>query len=395
MKHHTGNRFETGDRRLTRRALLVGGTSLIAACQLDLAGPGQVVGAGAPVPVGLLLPFGSDTASNDVVATALQNAAQLAVSDLEGVHIELSVHNTGGSAETAAEAARAAVAGGARILLGPVFADAANAAGKAVAAAGVNVLSFSNNTSIAGGNIFVLGHTFENTARRILRFAARRGKEKVLVVHPQNIQGEVGRKAVEAAAADAGLSYMGASSYEFSQQGVVNAVRPIAEMVRDTGTDLLVFASDTAGGLPILTELLPENGIDPQEVQFAGLTRWDIPPATLSLKGVQGGWFAMPDPALLGAFQERYVTAYGHRPHPLAALGYDGIAAIGALAASGGPVSLTREALTQPEGFAGVSGVFRFLPDGTNERALAVATIADRQVSTLDPAPRRFAGTGI
>lgn len=381
--------------KIGRRGFLVGGASALAACQLDVGGGGPLVNTSAPVPVGLLIPFGTETASNDVVATALQNAAQMAVTDLDGVQVDLLVHNTGATGEGAADAARAAVGAGAKILLGPVFADAANAAGKAVAASNVSVLSFSNNTSIAGGNVYVLGHTFENTARRILRFAASRGKERVLVVHARNLSGEIGRKAVEAAAADAGISYMGAGSYEFSQQGVVNAVRPIADQIKDTDTDLLVFASDTAGALPILTQLLPENGVDREKVQFAGLTRWDIPPSTLALDGVQGGWFAMPDPALAGAFRERYVTAYGQAPHPLAGLAYDGIAAVGALVKSGQANAFSKENLTQTSGFAGVNGVFRLLPDGTNERSLAIAQISDKQVSTIDPAPRRFAGTGL
>jgi hypothetical protein len=51
---------------------------------------------------------------------------------------------------------------GAAIILGPVSADEANAAGVAVAASGVNVLAFSNNPTIAGGNVFLLGSTFQN-----------------------------------------------------------------------------------------------------------------------------------------------------------------------------------------------------------------------------------------
>jgi hypothetical protein len=57
-----------------------------------------------------------------------------------------------------------AVQDGAKIIIGPVFAQDAAAAGRAVAPRGINVLSFSNNTAVAGGNVFVLGNTFDNTA---------------------------------------------------------------------------------------------------------------------------------------------------------------------------------------------------------------------------------------
>jgi len=75
-------------------------------------------------------------------------------------------------------------------------------------------------------------------------------------------------------------------------------------------------------------------------------------------------------------------------------LAYDGIAAIGALAQSGSRNALSQARLTQSAGFQGVSGVFRFRPNGANERGLAVATIRDQQVVVIDPAPRGFGGTG-
>ncbi len=49
-----------------------------------------------------------------------------------------------------------------------------------------------------------------------------------------------------------------------------------------------------------------------------------------SKRGVQGGWFAMPDPGLQAQFRDRYAGAYGSQPVPVAGLAYDGIAAIGA-----------------------------------------------------------------
>ena len=367
---------------------------LLSACQDPIGGLGPTVNTSAPVPVALLVPFGSEEASNDVLATSLQNAAQLAVTDLGEVRIDLRVYPTGGTSAGAADAARKAANEGAKIILGPVFADAANAAGAAVASRGISVLSFSNNTQVAGGNVFVLGHTFRNTAKRLMSYGARNGYGNVLVVHANNLTGRIGRDAVERAAAETGATFTGAASYEFSQQGVISAVRDIAEQVRASDTNAIMFASDTAGALPILAQLLPENGIDPQEIKFMGLTRWDIPTQTLSLSGLQGGWFALPDPALSGAFRDRYSSAFGRVPHPLAGLAYDGVAAIGALIKSGKGSALSRANLTQASGFAGVNGVFRLLPDGTNERAMAVVEIQNNQVKVIDPAPRSFGGPG-
>jgi ABC-type branched-subunit amino acid transport system substrate-binding protein len=140
--------------------------------------------------------------------------------------------------------------------------------------------------------------------------------------------------------------------------------------------------------------LLAEGGLDPATTRYIGLTRWDIPQATLALPGVQGGWFALPDPALFQQFQSRYSTAYGETPHPIAGLAYDGMAAIGALMKRGGNGGLSASALTQSAGYVGVNGIFRFLPDGTNERGLAVAQVQNSQMIIVSPAPRAFGGAG-
>jgi hypothetical protein len=97
---------------------------------------------------------------------------------------------------------------------------------------------------------------------------------------------------------------------------------------------------------------------------------------------------------MTGVFEGRYAAAYGEAPHPLAGLAYDGIAAIGALVARGDANALSRANLTQGQGFQGTAGIFRLLPDGTNERGLAVAEVRNNQVVVLDPAPRSFGGAG-
>jgi len=383
-----------------RKSISVTATSLVAAAVLAGCVPSTTGGGGpsintrAPVPVALLVPGGSGSEGDQLIARSLENAARLAISDLDGVQIDLRVYQTSGNSEIAAQMAKEAVSDGAKIILGPLFAQSANAVGVAVANRNVNVLSFSNNTEIAGGNVYVLGNTFQNTANRVLSHSVANGPTRVMIVREQNVAGEVGASAIRSAAARAGASVVGETSFEFSQNGVVQAIPEIASTARSSGANTMFFTSDAAGALPLLTQLLPENRIAPPQFKFVGLTRWDVPATTLALPGVQGGRFALPDPGLSAAFNGRYQAAFGESVHPLGGLAYDGIAAIGALVSQGNSDALTGAALTQPAGFAGVNGVFRLLPNGTNERGLAIAEIQENQVVVIDPAPRSFGGTG-
>lgn len=370
----------------------LGSSLLLSACVPSTPQTAALTPQSGPVKVALLVPSGSGQASDELLATSLENAARLAVSDLGGVPVELQVYPTAGQAAQAGKAASDAIANGAQVIIGPVYAAEANAAGVAAASSGVNVLSFSNNPSVAGGNVFVLGPTFANTARRLAAYAVAQGKGHVMVVHDENPAGVAGRDAISAAVSAAGGSVAAVGSYEFSQSGIVGAVPSIAEQARSSGAQSVFLTADTAGALPLLTQLLMENGVNPASVQYIGLTRWDIPAGTLSLPGLQGGVFALPDPDLFAQYQGRYQAAYGQAPQPITGLAYDAIAAIGALAKTGS--APTAGALTQGAGFVGVSGIFRLLPDGTNERGLAVAQVQNGAAVVVDPAPRSFAGAG-
>lgn len=383
----------TPARKTALTLMAIAAAALLAACDTGgIGGGGPTINTSKPVPVALLVPLGSTQSGDAVLAQSLENAARMAIADLEGVQIDLKVYDTAGSPATAAAVATEAVNDGARIILGPVYAEAANAVGLAVRSRNINVLSFSNNASVAGGNLFVMGPTFNNTASRLTRYAASQGKGNMLIVHSNDVAGQMGRDAIRQGAKGSGVSLVGDVAYERSQQGVIAQVSPIRDKVRNAGVDSLFLTSTTAGALPLLTQLLPEAGVDPATTQYIGLTRWDIPAQTLGLPGVQGGWFALPDPGVAQRFRSRYQTAYGAAPHPIGGLAYDGIAAIGALVGAGKTDALTGAALTQAAGFQGVAGIFRLRADGTNERGLAVATIQNKQVVVIDPAPTSFAG---
>lgn len=388
-------------RKATRRAVLMPLAALaLAACDpsaltsIGAGSGGPRIDTSAPIPVALLVPRGSGQASDDLLARNFENAARLAMRDLNGVEIDLRVYGTAGNPQTAANQAALAVSEGARIILGPLYAEAANAAGVAVAPEGVNVLAFSNNTTIAGGNVFVLGPTFQNTADRLVNYAAAQGRDRIVVVHSQDVSGQLGRNAISQAISRSSATLVGTVDYPLSQQGVVQSVPQIKAAVDGGAANTVFMTATSASALPLLTQLLPEAGVSTASTQFIGLSRWDIPPQTLDLPGVQGGWFALPDPNRSAAFRRQYETAYGSAPHPLAGLAFDGIAAIGALASQGRSNALTGAALTQGAGFQGANGVFRLRGDGTNQRGLAVATVQNNQVVVISPAPNGFGGAG-
>ncbi len=385
-----------------RTGLAAAALAILAACTTGpqvATGPddGIPVDLGQPVQVALLVPQGSGDAGREAIARSLVNAARLAQQDIRGAQIDLEVYGTSGTTPGGASAAQQAVDEGAKIIVGPLFSTATAGAAPVARAAGLNVLSFSNNATVAGGNVYLVGLTFENAARELVDYAGSRGLRSIGVVYPAGLEGETARNAVSRAAAGAGVEVVAARPYNLSVSSIASAAGPIVADLQAAGANAVVLTDGPTGGLAYIADALRGGGLSPAGVQFLGMQRWDSSTAALALPSLQGGVFAAPDPGSLNAFEARYRAAYGEAPHELAGLAYDAVAAVGAMIAEaqargGTPFSTGR--LTQPSGFAGVNGPFRFTPDGMNQRNLAILAVQNGQAVVAEPAARSLDAAG-
>lgn len=382
-----------------RAAALTLGIAALAACAAPgprVAGDdGIAVDPNQPVKVALLLPYGTGDTGREQIARSLENAARLAQSELRNATVELTVYPTGGTTAGGSAAASQAASEGAKIILGPLFSTETAGAQGPAAAAGLTVLSFSNNPSVAGGNVYILGTTFQNTADRLVAYGQSRGLNAFGVVYPSGLEGESARDAVRAAAAQRGATLVAAEPYNLSVQGIQAAGPSVAAALTGAGANAVVLTDGPTGGLAFISEALRGNGVG--QAQFLGMQRWDTSAEALAVPSLQGGVFAAPDPATLGAFRGRYQTAFGEAPHELAGLAFDGVAAVGAMIAEaraqgGSPFSTAR--LTQGSGFAGANGPFRLTPSGVAQRNLAIIAVEGGQAVVAERAARSFDQVG-
>jgi ABC-type branched-subunit amino acid transport system substrate-binding protein len=354
------------------------------------------VDADAQVKVALLVPLESGRSELDFLGSSLVNAARLARGDLAGVELDLQVYPTAGEPGRAQQAIQQAVNNGAQIVIGPLFSTATASVAPIAAQNGLSVLSFSNNSDIGGGNVHLLGLTFDTIADRVVSYAVGQGRTNIAVVHSNDAAGRSGLQAATNAITRFGGSFAGSTEYELSPQGISLAAPIISDQLKASGANAVVFTDDPATGLTFLTPMLANSGLESGSLQYLGLTRWNEPAAAAETPSMQGGVFASADPGTLAQFSARYVATYGTEPHPLAGLAYDGVAAIGAMMrnaqTSGDGRALTREQITDPAGFAGVNGIFRFRTNGNTDRGLALMQLRDGQAVVIDPAPRSFAG---
>jgi len=167
-----------------------------------------------------------------------------------------------------------------------------------------------------------------------------------------------------------------------------SAVMAPAAAVAKSNADAILIAQG-GGVLRAIAPSLAFNGLDTTKVKLLGTGLWDDPAITKE-QSLEGGWFAAPEPDADGAFTDKYKSIYGAAPPQLASLAYDAISLV-ALLAKGQPYHrFTPAALMDPNGFAGVDGIFRFNTDGTSERGLAILEVEADGFHVVNPAPKTF-----
>ncbi|MGO9356393.1 MAG: penicillin-binding protein activator [Xanthobacteraceae bacterium] len=385
-----------GSTRRTALGLIVG-TPLVAACSSiqssltslspngEPSGPPQqptAVGTG-QVKVGLILPL-SGPGNAAVVAQAMKSAAEMALAEFQNPNIQLLVKDDNGTATGAQQSAQQALEEGAEIMLGPLFALSVPAAAQLTRARGVSMIAFSTDSSVAGRGVYLLSFLPESQVNRIVSYVAGTGKQAYAALLPEGAYGNVVEGAFKQEVARRGGRIVAFEKYGADRS---TAVRNVAQALG--GADTLLLADDDAAALVAVADALTAGGANLKRVQLIGTGVWDNPRVYASAT-MQGGLYAAPDPAGFRAFAGRFRTKFGQEPVRPAALAYDAVALVAALARTQGPQRFAQDVLINPSGFAGIDGLFRFRADGTNERGLAVMRVASGGAQTVAAAPKSF-----
>ena len=347
------------------------------------------------VAVALLLPL---TGKNADLGQSMLKAAQMALFDIGSASFELVPKDTKSTKEGAVAAAQSAVAGHSDLILGPIFAEDLKAIKPVTDAAGTPVVSFTTDWTQAGGNTYVMGFLPFAQVARVSRYAQFQGIGRFAVYAPQTEYCDV----VISTLQRTGAHIVKVDRYSSLQTDLSELIDDFVETSKPDGAgksdppgfDALVLP---VGGesLKSLVSLFRLHGVGGDNVRLIGTGLWDDP-ALAQDPDLYGAWFAAPDPVSRADFERRYSDNYGGTPPRLASLAYDATALAAVLARTGygtrNPYS--RDRITNPRGFAGVDGIFRFRPDGMAERGLAVLEIQSGRARVIDPAPTAFIASG-
>ncbi|MGO3930011.1 penicillin-binding protein activator [Rhodopseudomonas pseudopalustris] len=341
----------------------------------------QSVGTGR-VKVGLVLPL-SAAGNAGVAAQSMKNAAEMALAEFNNPDVQLLVKDDAGNPQGAQSATQQALDEGAEIILGPLFAQSVPAAAQLTRARGISMIAFSTDSSVAGRGVYLLSFLPESDVNRIIGYAASVGKRSYAALLPDNAYGGVVEAAFKQVVGTKGGRIAAFEKYGSDRAA---AARTIAQAL--AGADSLLLADD-GDALAGVSDALTAAGVDLRRLQLLGTGLWDNP-RVFATPALQGGLYAAPDPSGFRSFSGRYRARFGQDPVRTATLAYDAVALVAALARTQATRRFSSDVLTNPSGFAGIDGLFRFRADGSNERGLAVMRVATGGAQAVAGSPKSF-----
>ena len=342
----------------------------------------------APVRVGVILPFGSNAAPTRALAQSMMKAAELAMFDAGNRSILLMTADEGNGGAQAGEAAQKLLAQGAEVIVGPLFGPSVSVVAPMARDRAVPVLAFSTEKSVAGNGAYLISFLPQSEVKRVVSYAAANGHHEFAMLSPQNAYGDVARDAFLESVQAANGNVVDIQRFAPNASAAMTPAGAVAK----TNADAVMIA--TYGSLlKAISSTMSFNGADKNRVKLLGTGTWDDPSLAREAS-LEGAWYAAPAPNADEQFIAKYRATFNAVPPQLASLAYDAVSLV-ALLAQGAPYHrFTQAALMDPNGFAGVNGIFRFNPDGTSERGLAVLELTPNGPQVVSPAPTTFQRAG-
>lgn len=329
--------------------------------------------------VALLLPI---TGPDADVGQSIANATTMALLDTRNTNIRMTTYDTSLGVDAAV---RKAVADGNKLILGPLRSDDVVAVANVATPAKVPVISFSNDIGAAGKNVFLMGHLPNQSIDRVVKYAQAQGLNRFGGIVSKDVYGQRALSNITNSVRAAGGTLVSIQEMDGSTASIEAATKKLAA----AGTVDAVLIADSGRVAIATVPILRKNGV--KTAKILGTDRWDVDSSLSASPAMRGAWFASVPDAQYQKFAGMYRTRFGTNPSRISSLGYDSVLLVARVAQNwkiGTAFPVAR--LTDPEGFIGIDGAFRFFANGQSERMLEVQEVQAGKYAVIDAAPSAF-----
>lgn len=348
--------------------------------------------------VALLLPIKSGFVHIKQASLSLLNAAKLAHQELKEPRISLVVYPTDGTANTDKPVAQRIVDDKIDLIIGPLLAPSVVTTRHYSEPAGIPMLALSNDqTAVNGGFSYLLSYLPEQNIANIVNYAVSKGHKNFALMSSNNPYGKrVGDTFTQEVAIRnkriTNSVYFTENSSDFYTKARELAETDIRPSPQTPTSWSSVLFTDKASVMMRILPLLARYNVDFKKSLILGTGIWDDP-RILEIEELQGAVFTAPNQRTLKLFEVRYQNMFQSKPITIASLAYDAVALAVGLVRKYPDNPFDVSHITNPNGFSGVGGIFRFRNDGLSERGLSVVRINGKKFDVVIPAPDTFSGS--
>jgi ABC-type branched-subunit amino acid transport system substrate-binding protein len=302
-----------------------------------------------------------------------------------------------------------------KIVIGPVFSTLVEAIEKDAKKNQITVISLSNNPELSGkinddGGVFIAGMLLETQIDKIVSYALEQGKFSFAIIAPNNQYGNTVTATFKKIVKNRDGNFI---TSEFYQPNDPNLDRTVKRLISSFSVPerfklrkealandslrtypQIIFIPESGKILSKIVASIKKQNTDERDFQIIGTNQWDDI-STFNDRNLVGAWFATSENEKFRNFEKIYYQSYNKFPPRISSIVYDSVAAISSLIDSKKgqlPVisNFTNYGDSPKNGFEGIDGLFRFLPNGLVQRNLAVLQVGYGRFETISKPTEKF-----
>ncbi len=297
-----------------------------------------------------------------------------------------------------------------KTIIGPIFSSDVEAISSVAQSNQISVLSFSNNQDLSGKKgVFLMGFLPEQQVERISSYAISNGKDNFAILAPNNQYGQKFSSILKDMVKRKDGNFISGELYSNSSKDLEKAVSKVLSSYITSPNVKNKNRKNVKDGDKFYANaiIIPESGVvlskivalinkyntSEREIQIIGSSNWDDI-STLNDPNLIGGWLTSSSPEKYRDFEKRYYQIYNKFPPRISGIGYDAALAVIETIRKSGKRELSAEDFisyqSAKNGFVGIDGLFRFLPNGIVQRNFAMLEIKNGKFETIDSPSSMF-----
>ena len=348
------------------------------------------------IKIALLLPIGAKDNNLSKLGKSLRDAAFLAKEDLGNNLLEINTYDTYGLTQKGVLAYNLALEEKNEIIIGPFLSSVTTEIINQFSFNTLNILSLSDDPTIVGRKIFILGDTIVNRASNLIQYAINDNNYRFALIGPVGDNNDQ----INSIISNKILMKGGVITFSSYYSNDISAISDLAQDVKNkiiqTSTDIIIFTGEPDKRMSHLAAELADITVNKKNkgIQIMGLTHWENSASILSEPALQKAWFTMPDQRFRSFYEDKFIKKFGYIPHPRSNLAYDAVASLGVIHKN---LNNDRNdyfdkfnGLFNRNGFIGIDGIFRFNNDRIAEKELSIIQLISGKPKILKQAKNRF-----